>query len=129
MDPQQRDLFKQAVFRGAPLPADWPADFAIITAYDPDGRSAPPEVNRAADESLEAELRAAGHRLHRITGGSADGVHLEPGWGVPIGLPGAVEYGRRYRQLAVFYIQGGGLKLVDCADGSVEDLGRSFRAV
>jgi hypothetical protein len=129
MTPEQRAQFKQAVFRCAPLPADWPADFAIITAYDPDGLPTTADLNLAADESLEAELRAAGHRLHRITGGSADGVHLEPGWGVPIGLPGAVEYGRRYRQLAVFYVRGGGVCLVDCADGSSEDLGRSFRAV
>jgi hypothetical protein len=129
MTPEQRAQFKQAVFRCAPLPADWPADFAIITAYDPDGLPTTAELNLAADESLEAELRAAGHRLHRITGGAADGVHLEPGWGVPIGLPGAVEYGRRYRQLAVFYVRGGGVCLVDCADGSSEDLGRSFRAV
>ena len=129
MTSEQRALFQQAVFRSAPLPADWPADFAIITACDPDGLPTTPELNRAADEALESELRAAGYRLHRITGGSADGVHLEPGWGVPIGLPGAVEYGRRYRQLAVFYIQGGGLKLVDCADGASEDLGRPFRAL
>jgi hypothetical protein len=129
MTPEQRAQFKQAVFRCAPLPADWPADFAIITAYDPDGLPTTADLNLAADESLEAELRAAGYRLHRITGGSADGVHLEPGWGVPIGLPGAVEYGRRYRQLAVFYVRGGGVCLVDCADGSSEDLGRSFRAV
>jgi len=129
MTSEQRALFQQAVFRHAPLPADWPADFAIITAYDPDGLPTTPELNHTADEALESELRAAGYRLHRITGGSADGEHLEPGWGVPIGLPGAVEYGRRYRQLAVFYIQGGGLKLVDCADGASEDLGRPFRAL
>jgi len=129
MSPEQRALFNQAVFRCEPLPADWPADFAIITAYDQDGLPTTAELNRAADEVLASELRAAGYRLHRITGGSADGVHLEPGWGVPIGLPGAVEYGRRYRQLAVFYIQGGGLKLVDCADGASEDLGRPFRAL
>ena len=129
MTPEQRALFKQAVFRCATLPADWPADFAIITAYDPDGLPTAAELNRAADEALESELRAAGHRLHRITGGSADGAHLEPGWGVPVGLPGAVEYGRRYRQLAVFYVQGGALKLVDCADGASEDLGRPFRVL
>ncbi len=129
MTSEQRALFQQAVFRHAPLPADWPADFAIITACDPDGLPTTPELNRAADEALESELRAAGYRLHRVTGGSADGAHLEPGWGVPLGLPGAVEYGRRYRQLAVFYIQGGGLKLVDCADGASEDLGRPFRAL
>ena len=129
MTPEQRAQFKQAVFRFAPLPADWPADFAIITAYDPDGQPTTAEQNLAADLALEADLRAAGYRLHRITGGSADGVHLEPGWGVPIGLPGAVEFGRRYRQVAVFTVKGGVVSLVDCADGSAEDLGRDFRAV
>ena len=128
MTPAQRELFKQAVFRFEPLPADWPTDFAIITAYDPDGQPTAPERNLAADVALEAELRAAGYRPHRITGGSADGVHLEPGWGVPIGLPGAVEFGRRYRQLAIFAVRAGRLALVDCEDGSAEDLGREFRA-
>jgi hypothetical protein len=129
MTPAQRELFKQAVFRFEPLPADWPTEFAIITAYDPDGLATSAELNAAADAALEAELRAAGYRLHRITGGSVDGVHLEPGWGVPIGLPGAVEFGRRYRQLAIFAVRAGRLALVDCEDGSAEDLGRDFRAV
>ena len=129
MTPVQREQFKQAVFRFAPLPTDWPEAFAIITAYDPDGLSTTSELNIAADVALESELRAAGYRLHRITGGSADGVHLEPGWGVPIGLPGAVEFGRRYRQLAIFHVQGGVVSLVDCDDGSAEVLKRPFRAV
>ena len=129
MTPEQRTQFSQAVFRFEPLPADWPADFAIITACDPDGLPTTAERNLAADVALEAELRAAGYRLHRITGGSVDGVHLEPGWGVPIGLPGAVEFGRRYRQVAVFAVRAGRLALVDCEDGSAEDLGRDFRAV
>ena len=128
MTPEQRAQFSQAVFRFASLPADWPTVFAIITAYDPDGQPTAPERNLEADTALESELRAAGYRLHRITGGSADGVHLEPGWGVPIGLPGAVEFGRRYRQLAIFAVRAGRLALVDCEDGSAEDLGRDFRA-
>jgi hypothetical protein len=127
MTPEQREQFKQAVFRSAPLPADWPADFAVITAHDPDGMPTTPERNLAADAALEAELRGAGYRLHRITGGSADGAHLEPGWGAPIGLPGAVEFGRRYRQVAIFVVRAGRLALVDCASGSPEDLGRDFR--
>ena len=129
MNPSHRRLFAQAVFRGEPLPSDWPADFAIITAYDSEGRAASPADNVAADVRLKAELQAAGCRLHRLTGGSADGVHLEPGWGVPIGLPGAVEFGRRYRQVGVFYVQAGALSLVDCEDGSSEDLGRPFGLV
>ena len=128
MTPEQRAQFSQAVFRYGPLPADWPADFAIITAYNPDGLPTTDERNLEADVALESELRSAGYRLHRITGGSEDGVHLEPGWGVPIGLPGAVEFGRRYRQLAIFAVRAGRLALVDCEDGSAEDLGRDFRA-
>jgi len=129
MTPAQREQFKQAIFQFTPLPADWPADFAIITAYDPDGLPTTAELNHAADAYLEAELRAAGYRLHRITGGSADGEHLEPGWGVPIGLPVAVEFGRRYRQVAIFYVRAGALSLVDCEDRSSEDLGRPFGLV
>ena len=117
------------MFRGEPLPTDWPTDFAIITAYDPEGRAASPADNAVADASLEADLRAAGFSPHRITGGSADGMHLEPGWGVPSGVPGAVEFGRRYRQMAVFYVRAGALTLVDCEDGSSEDLGRPFGLV
>jgi len=129
MTPEHRAQFSQAVFRYEPLPVDWPADFAVITAYDSDGQATTAELNLAADQALAAELRAAGYRLHRITGGSADGVHLEPGWGVPIGLPGAVEFGRRHRQVAIFAVRAGRLALVDCEDGSAEDLGRDFRAV
>ena len=129
MTSEQREQFKQAVFRCAPLPADWPADFAIITAYDPEVVATSTARNFAADEALATALRSAGYRLHRIVGGSADGVHLEPGWGVPIGLPGAVEFGRRYRQLAVFLVQGRLVSLVDCADGSAEVLERPFRSV
>jgi hypothetical protein len=129
MTPAQRELFKQAVFRFEPLPADWPADFAVITAYDPDGGETSPELNVAADAELESELRSAGYRLHRVTGGSADGAHLEPGWGVPLGLPGAVEFGRRYRQLAIFVVRAGVVSLVDCEDGSAEVLERPFRSL
>ena len=129
MTPVQREQFKQAVFRFEPLPADWPADFAIITAYEPDGQATTAEQNLAADVALAADLRPAGYRLHRITGGSADGAHLEPGWGVPLGLPGAVEFGRRYRQLAIFVVRAGVVSLVDCEDGSAEVLERPFRAV
>ena len=129
MTPAQRELFKHAVFKFEPLPADWPANFAIITAYDPNGLTTEPGRNVAADEALAAELSTAGYRLHRIIGGSADGTHVEPGWGVPIGLPEAIEYGRRYRQAAVFFVRGDRVALVDCADGSAEVFRRPFRAV
>lgn len=126
MLPSHRELFAQAVFRGEPFPSDWTSDFAIITAHDPEGVVAPPAANLRADAQLEAELMAAGYRLHRITGGSSDGAHQEPGWAVPIGIAEAVGYGRKYRQLAVFYVNSGRLSLVDCETGVAEDLRRAF---
>ena len=68
MDPAQRDQFKQAVFRYEPFPADWPSEFAIITACDPEGRVTAAAANVAADAELAAELRSAGYALHRVTG-------------------------------------------------------------
>jgi uncharacterized membrane protein YfcA len=56
MTPAQRELFKQAVFRFEPLPADWPADFAVITAYDPDGVATSPDLNLTADAALESVI-------------------------------------------------------------------------
>jgi len=124
--PEQRQIFAQAVFRGEPFPADWPSAFAIITAHDPEGRPASPVDNISADEALELELRGAGRRLHRVIGGSADGLHLEPGWAVPVGPAEAVGLGRRYRQVAVFFVRDGRLELVACEDGTTLDLGRPF---
>ena len=124
--PEHRQIFAQAVFRGEPFPADWPSAFAIITAHDPEGRPASPADNISADAALELELRAAGRRLHRVTGGSADGLHQEPGWAVPLGLAEAGDLGRRYRQVAVFFVRDGSLQLVACEDGTTLDLGRPF---
>ncbi len=129
MDPVLRAQFKQTVFRFDPLPVDWPAEFAILTAHDPEGMVTDPADNQVADHTLAEELRGAGYRLHRIIGQSSDGAHQEPGWAVTVGLPGAIELGRRYGQLAIFYIRQGRLTLVACADGEGEDLGRDFRAV
>jgi hypothetical protein len=129
MDPVLRTQYKQAVFRFEPLPVGWPAEFAVITAYDPEGRVTDPADNEIADQVLAAELRGAGYCLHRIVGQSPDGTHQEPGWAVTVGLPGAIEFGRRFGQLAIFYIRQGRLTLVDCDDGAAEDLGRDLRSV
>ena len=126
MPPACRDLFSQAVFRGESLPEDWPPDFIVITAYDPEGRPASPEANDSADQALALELRGAGHRLHRISGESPDGRHREASWASAIGLSQAIEYGRKYRQLGIFQVRAGQLFLVDCGDGSVTPLGRAF---
>jgi hypothetical protein len=128
VSPKQAALYAGAVFRGEPLPAGWPVDFAIVTACNPWGRVVSAEENQAADEALCAGLREAGYALHRLTGGSADpSGHQEPGWAVALDPGQALAWGRRQRQDAVFLVRAGRLSLLVCADGSEVDLGRPFQ--
>jgi Sel1 repeat len=117
-----------------PLPADWPTDFAIITAYTVYSQGGLPTTaaqNVAADKALEDELRSAGYRIHRINGwkwneAGARSRYLEPGWGVQLDLPRAAGVGRRYGQKKVFTVSAGRLAIVDCNDGLAVDLGKVF---
>lgn len=112
--------YREAVFDFDP--AGKPGDFWVITACNPDGRTVDPAENRAADERLRRELAARGFETFRVTGMSADASHAEPGWGIPCDEAKALEIGRHYRQEAVFHFHGGRIDLVDCRDGSREDV-------
>jgi hypothetical protein len=98
--------------------------FAIVTACDPGDRPQPEGLNRRADDGLAAEIDRTGWRRFRVIGASPDLRHQEPGWGVVAGsLPDAVALGRRWGQRAIFWVEDDGLHLVDCIDGTSEDLG------
>lgn len=92
--------------------------FWVITAWNPDGVVANENSNRSADERLAAELDRRALRRFRILGGSPDGSHVEPGWGVACEESTALELGRMFGQLAVFSFSGEDIDLVDCRDGS-----------
>jgi hypothetical protein len=97
---------------------------AIVTACNPHDRPTDDETNRRADAALAAELDRLGWRRFRVIGGSPDGAHQEPGWGVDCGsMAAAIDLGRRWGQVAVFWVEQEALHLVDCHDGSVEALG------
>lgn len=102
-----------------------PEHFVIVTAYNPDALPTAPDLNAAADARLQAELAAGGHEAFRVTGGSRDRAHLEPGWGIPARTPAPLGslLARRYRQLAFFWISDGDIWLVDTGAGT-----RSFVA-
>jgi len=114
-----------------PLPADWPTDFVIISAYtvySPGGLPTTAAQNVAADKALEDELRSVGYRLHRIAdlGGAYYTDYCEPGWAVQLDLPRAAGVGRRYGQKKVYAVSAGRLAIVDCKDGLAEDRGKVY---
>lgn len=94
-----------------------PASFAIVTAWNPEGRTADEAANRRADEVLHRELEDLGLAPFRATGSSPDLSHREPGWAVVISKVEAIALGRLHRQLAVWRVQDDELFLVDCATG------------
>jgi len=93
--------------------------FWVITAWNPDGVVADAAANRMADQNLAAELEKRGLQRFRVFGGSPDGSHVEPGWGVACEATAALELGRSFGQLAVFSFNGESIDLVDCRDGSM----------
>jgi hypothetical protein len=61
-------LYATTRFRVTSLPARWPAEFVIITAYAPTGQKWSDADNTAADQKLAAELASLDLWCLRITG-------------------------------------------------------------
>ncbi len=99
----------------AELPASGlPPRFGIVTACNPGSRIAPPEANELADAELGRALAAAGLPHFRVTGGSPDGAHREPGYGIDADSPETVRpFSRRFRQEAFYWVEGGAVFVIN----------------
>lgn len=108
----------QVRFRSPSLPAAWPADFAIITAWATTGERWSPAENEAADERLQATLRTLGCWRWRVTGYSPLDGHAEEGWAVALPLELAREIGREFRQDAIYWVAEDQLWVIKCGGKS-----------
>lgn len=121
MNPAYRTARFHCVIRESAIPA---TGFAIVTACNPGDRVRSDDANRRADDGLAADVDRSGWRRFRVIGASPHLRHQEPGWGVVSGsLAEAVDLGRRWEQMAIFWVEGDTLRLVDCTDAATEDLG------
>ena len=117
--------FTQVFFRASVPFGGWPKKFAVVTAHNPDGQWMDPAANDAADEALRDAIEKLGLTYFRVTGGSRDEKHREPGWGFSPATPQlAQELSQRFRQLAFFWIENDRLWLLDARTGSSTDQGR-----
>lgn len=92
----------------------WSDPVHTVTGWNP-GETRPPAENHAANAQLAAELIAAGVEHHPAVGSSPDDDWSEPGF-VLVGLSrdDAIEWGRRYGQLAIYEVVDGRLLVVSC---------------
>lgn len=101
-----------------------PAHFAVVTACDPMGREARPAVNRRRDAALRRRLKALKIRHFRVTGGTKDGSHQEPGWGLIIkSREVACALAAQFNQDAYFWISKGRIYLGSAAGGPLHRAG------
>ena len=99
----------------------WPGGLAdpviVVTAWNPDSRVRPAEVNRAANEALVAELERRGLPHVPATGRDPASAYHEVGVAIP-GLTEAegIDLGRIHRQAAVYVWTPGAWEVVSCTD-------------
>ena len=112
-NPIRPDYFGTHFRLEAPI-SDWPSVFAIITAYATTGETWTPEENEAADRALEADLRKTGCWVQRLTGYSPTSGHAEPGWAVKMPWEEACDIGLRFKQDAIYTVDGDELSVTLC---------------
>jgi hypothetical protein len=104
----------KAYFATEPPPSGLPARFGIVTAYNPESVIATDDANGNADMELKRALVAAGLPHFRVTGGSRDGSHREPGYGIAADSAEIIRpIGRRFRQEAFFWVEGGTVYVIN----------------
>lgn len=98
--------------------------FGVVTACNPDGVKQSDEANRLADEELREYLLQAGLQSFRVTGGSPDGAHKEPGFGIPAdSVEDIRKISRRFKQIAFYWVENGEVFVVNTEGTKERSLG------
>ena len=108
--PFMKEEFQHTVFDFTPQPGI--QDFWVVTACNPDSQIHTGSFNKAADEKLEQLLKDESFTHFRVTGGSPDGLHAEPGWGISCDEQTAMRLCAKFQQDAVFHFSGDRITLV-----------------
>lgn len=120
-----RPEYLHTVFRATPPEkGSWPGRFAVVTAWNPDGRLQTDAANAQSDAVLAGRLTKMGIAHWRVTGTSPDGLHTETGFGIETGLFNAICIAREFRQEAVYSIQNENLSVISCTCKAEVPIGR-----
>ena len=123
MDPYLPE-FSSSVFLATQPVGGWPARFAVVTTCNEDGERNADDANLAQTATLRQVLQDAGIAFFRVTGCSQDLAHRESGYACEFEhLDAAVALGKRFMQLAVFWVESDALKLVCVVSGRHDELG------
>lgn len=80
--------------------------FAIMTAYDPQGRNLSRQENEKRKRLLDERLAASGYRFVHVDCCSPDRSHCEASVAVPMRRDDAIKLARDLEQVAIFWFDG-----------------------
>ncbi len=99
--------------------------FAILTAFNPRGETAPAARNRVLDRCFQQQVEEEGILYREIWGCSPDYLYCEKSWALMLEQSQAVAWAERYQQNAIFYVEQDELLLVPCLlEEQTRSLGR-----
>ena len=104
----------ETLFNAHGFSREWPAQFAIVTAWATTGTWSSQTANEAADRQLELELQRRRTWRQRIIGYSPTTGHAEPGWAVDLPFDEACELGHVFLQDAMFFVDADHLYVTHC---------------
>jgi hypothetical protein len=80
--------------------------FAIITAFDPEGRNLSAAENEQRKQELDRRLSSAGYRFVHVDSCSPDRSHCESSVAVKMPQQKALDLARELGQVAIFWFDG-----------------------
>lgn len=80
--------------------------FAIVTAFDPEGRNLSATENERRKKDLDRRLSSAGYRFVHVDSCSPDRSHCECSVAVTMPQQKALDLARDLRQVAIFWFDG-----------------------
>lgn len=104
----------KARLRAGIPPSELPRFFAVITAYNPQGKKISQEENTARTQRFKDILTGRKIQHFVVIGYSPDSSHEEPGFGIICDPETAYDLGNEQQQEAVFYVVDGEITLMSC---------------
>jgi hypothetical protein len=80
--------------------------FAIVTAFDPQGKDLPAAENEKRNDALEKKVAARGYKFARVEACSPDRSHCESSVAAIMPQDEAIELAKEMQQVALFWFDG-----------------------
>jgi len=102
------------IFKEIKVSYQYPQTFAIITAWNPKDVILPEQENQKRNRCLQKSIKKTMVLGTKIIGASADLQHQELSLIIEGALQDLINLAQKFKQNAIFWVQGDSLELISC---------------